>query len=274
MTDLTNTGFTEWELLQQVLMQVQNRIVREEFSDITQDDDSPITTPRAKLKSVCLLKDADSAAVTLNKLMLYYIILRKAQDLQIPVYGIPITEFQETVEFRPQIRLYFLQDLDSVPEGDSPTTAEISFRLMNETSATITEAELRTIANRIKAEFGAAGGYRWRKGRIKASYRDLQNGYRFILSAFSEAEAKEVITKILSIRNKTPDWDYLTISEAKRNFPVTPGNHLVLGKSRRKPKQRPVAYVRFIYSSAAIWGLPNDVLLYDRTGNRRNTLIN
>lgn len=274
MTDLINTGFNEWELLQQVLIQIQNRIVREEFSDIDGDDDRPITTSRAKLKSVCLLKDADSAAVTLNKLMLYYIILRKAQDLQIPVYGIPIPEFQESHKFKPQVRLCFMQDLDSVADNDSPVTAEISFRIPNETSQTITEAELRSLATRIKAEFGAGGGYRWRKGRLKATYKDTKNGFWMILSIYSEAEAKEVIGKVLSVRSKNPDWDYLTISESKKTFPTTPGTQVILGKSRRKPKERPIAYVRFIYASAAVWGLPNDVILYDRTGNRRNTLIN
>ena len=60
-------NFSPWEHLQNVLRQVHNRIVKEEFSDITDDDD--IVTPRGSLKKACLLDDNDSAEMTVFKVL-------------------------------------------------------------------------------------------------------------------------------------------------------------------------------------------------------------
>lgn len=274
---INETGYNDWELLQDTLRSIHNRIVRAEFNDVSDDDswdDDPlIGTGRAKLRVACFMKDTDSATTTLLRMMLFYVILRKASDFQTPIYGIPVPEYQEKVKFRPQIRLYFAQDADSVPENEAPTTAEISFRLMNETSTTLTESDLRTIGLKIKSEFGASGGYRWRKGKVIASYRDAENGCQFILYAYSESEAKEVIEKVLDIVNKTPDWSHLKISTAAVEPVTNQGVHTVLGKSRKKPRKMPIAYVRFVYASCSVWGLPNDVILYDRSGFKNNVLV-
>lgn len=162
-------GLSEWENLQSSLIRVQNRIVLEEFSDAADDD---ISTPRSQLKRACMHKDDDSAIMSLIRLDFYYIVIRKAQDLHPAIYGIPSTAFQEVQTFVPQIQLYFLEDYDDVDGEYARVAGEISFRLINQTSETLSESELRNYGNKVKSSFGAANGFVWKKGKVMATYRD------------------------------------------------------------------------------------------------------
>lgn len=264
-------NYNGWEHLQSVLMQVQNRIVRTEFSDSTDDDN--ITTPRGSLKVACMLRDDDSAIETLIKLFLFYFILRKASDFQGAIYGIPSISFQEQFTFAPQIRLYFLEDARDVEQGFSPVEGDITFRLTRETPETITPSEARNLATRVRTAFTSAGGFVWKKGRVKVTYLDKKKGYDFRLFVISEAEGKRIIEQVLDIQGHTPEWDFLTIHESRATFPIVPGNHTVYGKTRRKMRRRPRADVRFRWAELHIHGLPNPVVLVDRTGTRRDALM-
>lgn len=268
------TGFSPWEHLQNVVMQVQNRRVREEFNDVGGDDwDENITTSRASLRVACTLRDDDSILQTMIRLWLFDIILQGASNLHPAIYGIPVTTFHESVQFFPQIRLYFMEDLAQVEEGFEPIEAEISFRLMGQTSTTLTQVEMQAYANKIRTVFSAGSGFTFKKGRLKASYKDQIRGYNMILTVWSEAEAKRVIEQVLDVQNHTPDWDHLTISEPKKSFPTLPGFQMILGKQRRKPRQRPIGTVRFRYAELKLHGLPNDITLVDRTGFRKNPVV-
>lgn len=262
---------SNWEHLQNVLIQVQNRIVREDFSDVTEDDDN-IATPRSSLRSACLLRDQDSATITLNRLMLFYVMLRKASDFHPALYTTLVDHYQQRVHFAPQVTLYFKEDLADVEEGYAPISAEISFRIADETETSITRSKLTTLANKIRTEFATGNGYRWQKGRTMLSYRDPDRGYRFQIYAYSEAEGKGVIDKVLDIQNHTIDRDCLSISQLDQAPPIVPPLHSVLGKSRRKPRRRPVGFVRFQYAEAHIWSIQQPITLVDRTGRRRSPL--
>jgi hypothetical protein len=260
-------GFSSWEHLQDVLRKYHNKLVREEFSDITDDD--AIAIPRGALKRACLLDDDDTVDMTLLRLHLFFFHARKAADLQAPIYGIPISAYDETVIYHPSVTLYFAEDEDQVTLGKQPVRAEISFRLINETSATFTESEARNLAQKIKTEFGGAGGYRWRKGKLLVTYKRPDQGVYFQIYAFSETEAREVIEKVLNIKNYSFDSDYLVLHESKANFPANPGTHLIYGKVRPKIVRRPVTYVRFKRASVQMHGLTKGILLYDCTGYRQ-----
>ena len=267
-------AFARWEHLQSVVMQTYNRDVREEFSDIGGEDwDENITTSRASLRVAYTVRDQDSALEVMIRMMLFYFTVGRAQALQTPIYGIPAEEYQRQVQFRPQIMLFFSQDAGSVPEGASPTSAEISFRLMNETSETINPAEALALGNKVKTVFGASGGYRWRKGRVKVSYRDLQRGYRLLLWAYSESEAREVIGKVLDIQGHPFDDDFLTVSETRKEYPTQPGTQFIYGKTRRKYTEKPISYVRFRYAALHIHGIPQGIPIYDATGRFRTALV-
>jgi len=272
----TPTNFDEFEHLQSTILRVHNRIVRENFSDIT-DDDLDLAVPRSSLRWACLLKDNDTCDMMIQRFLLFYFSLRKAQDLQQPFYGIPLDDLHASRKFKPQITLYFKEDQNDVEDDARPTWGEISFRLMNQSSVTIQKTELTTLANKIKTEFGAANGYIWKKGRKLYSYTEKDKGYQLQLLCRDEATAKELINKILDLQNDTPDWKFFKSNIAdneNESFPYNPGNQTILGKSRRKPRRRPMVDVRFQYATATIWGLNKPIALYDRSFNLIDALIN
>jgi hypothetical protein len=260
----------EWEHLQNVLRQVHNRVVREEFSDIDPDDD--ISTPRGSLKAACLLKDSDSALMTILRYWLFYVDLKKAQDLAPAIYGIPVTTFQEKFQFAPHIKLFFLEDSDDVEDGYRPVAGEISFKLVGETHETITPTKAQQLANKVRTAFASGSGFIWQKGRITASYLDKARGYDFRLLVINETEARKVIEQVLDIQNHSPDWENLTITESRANFPITPPSRHIYGRSRRLPRKRPRANVRFRVAELHIWGVANPIILVDRSGMYRNAL--
>ncbi len=267
-------GFSAWEHLQDTWRHVHNRRVREHFSDLDPED-LDINSPRGALKVACTLDDGDTSDMTILRSFLFWVVLGEAAALQTPVYGVPITGFQEARKFKPQIQLYFQEDNQDVEHGYAPVTAEISFRLMNEREDTITESDARTYANRIETQFGSAGGWTWRKGKLLCAYTDRTRGYSLQILAYNEAEARQVIERVLDIQNHTPDWKYLNV-KANQNpterYPTIPPTERIYGQQRRTPRQRPVATVRFKYASLHVWGLPNPVTLVDLTGTRRDTV--
>lgn len=263
---------SSWEHLQNVLLQVHNRIVRDEFRDVDGSDDN-ISTPRSSLRAASLIRDSDSATTVLNRFFLFYVMLRKASDMHPALYTFPLDRYQQSVKFMPQVTLFFREDAEDVETGYAPLTAELSFRIQGETEDSISEAGLRNLAGRIRTEFAAANGYRWRKGRVSVSYRDLSKGYRLRIQAFSESEGKEVIRKILDLQGDTPDNSKIVINQLAENPPIVPPTKTIVGKPRRLPRRRPIGWVRFQFAEAHVWGIPNAIVLLDRTDPRRKALV-
>jgi hypothetical protein len=247
-------NFSSWEHLQNVLIKVHNREVKQEFNDITDDDD--ISVARGNLKVACLLKDSDTAEMTVLRMMLFWFNLRKAQDLQGHFYGQLIQEVQATRKYKPQVKLFFIEKLTGAEEeGDyAPVPGEISFRLMNESSATLSKTNLITIGNKIKLLFGGANPEKWKKGKDLASYTDHEKGYQLQLLVRNKTDAKALITKILDIQNHIPEWKHLNYKEndlPTDAYPILPGTQTILGKTYKKPRVRPIAEVVFQY--ATLW---------------------
>lgn len=263
-------NFNDWEHFQSTLISVQNKRIREEFAG---EDDDSISTPRSSLKQACLLKDNDSAIQTMCRLWMFYVVLGQASALHPPIYSMPVDLYQQSVKFQPQVTLLFREDVDDVEEGFVPIKSELSFRIRGKTEDNISQADLRDIATRIRSEFASGAGYRWRKGRISMTYRDLKKGYRVRVQAASESEGREVIGKILDLQGDTIDRSKITINTLDEAPPIIPPTRSILGKSRRLPRRRPVGWVRFLWAEAHVWGVPNSIVLIDRTGRRRNPLI-
>lgn len=261
--------FSEWEHLQDQTRRVHNREVSEWFSDAPELD---ISTPRASLRHACTIKDNDTAVMTFMRMWLFEVQAKHARSFHPDIYGIPITTFQESIKFKPQIQLYFLEPQSSVDTGYSAVEGEISFRLTEPQYENITPVEAKSLANRIKSAL-ATPVFVWKKGRLQVTYRDELKGYAFRILATSEAEAKRVIEQVMDIRQHTPDWDNLVVHEARKSFPIVPGNQVVYGKSRRKPRQRPRADVRFRYATLHLHGVPNGITLVDVSGTRNNPLV-
>jgi hypothetical protein len=195
--------------------------------------------------------------------------------MQAPIYGIPVGQAHETRKFKPQVCLQFKERADEVDPDYRPLTAEIKFRLMDETEDSITESKLKTIANKIKTEFGANGGFKWKKGKTLCAYNDPEKGYKLHIYAYSTSEGKEVINKVLDIQSHTPDWEKLTINENDQPssaYPTIPRTKTIAGKTVRLPRRRPVGTVRFVRATCAVWGLTRPVPLIDLHGMLKNTL--
>lgn len=266
--------FSPWEHLQSVLMMTHNKVVRDQFNDLGGDEwVVNISTPRASLRTACTIRDDDSAIQCLIRMLLFYATLRGASDLHPPLYSIPTDLYQRSFHFMPQVSLYFKEDFDDVEAGFEAIDAVVSFRLARETSETMTEAKALQLANKIKSEFALNNGYRWRKGRLKASYKDKEKGYQMILTPYSETEAREVISKVLSLQGDTIDNRKFSISEWVQPPPTIPANQVIYGQSRRPPRPRPVGYVRFQWAEMHVWGINKPIILVDRTLRKPNPLV-
>jgi hypothetical protein len=270
------SDFNAFEHLQDIWRKVHNKRVREHFRDLADPDgdwDAEIDTPRGSLRVACTMNDDDTGDMTTIRTLLFWVVLGEAAALQPPIYGIPVDRFQQTVKFAPQVTLYFKEDWSDVEEGYAPIDAEVSFRMMGESTQSLSQAELNNLAAKIRNEFATGQGYRWQKGRVVLSYRDLDRGYRFIIHAYSETEGRDVISKILSLQGHSIDLKFLTINQLAETPPIVPPSQTILGRARRLPRKRPVGFVRFLYADINIWGLPNAVCLVDRSGRRRSALI-
>jgi hypothetical protein len=257
------------ENLQDIIKKWFNREVREYFSDLNIDEnwDPDLTSSRASLANSCQHKDEDSLLQTLLKAWFFEHV--KSQTYRVPYYGIPVNDFQENRRFKPQIKLYFREDLEDVEPSYTPVAGEITFRLIDHTSETITPTVAATFANRIKLAFGADGsGYIWRKGKDMASYSDWGKGYQLQLLVRSETEGRELIGKVLDIQNDTPIWskmNYSTNEEPMAAYPTIPAQDFIYGETRRVPRKRPIASCRFQYALLHVQGIASPIVLYDRS---------
>jgi hypothetical protein len=270
-------NFSPAEHLQDVVMMVQNRIVREEFSDVGDDDwISDVSTPRGSLRVACTHLDTDSMDMTAIRLWLFFGSLRKCVDFHPAIFGEPSTAYQEVVRYHPQVQLQFEEKTTDTEPGYKPLRSRISFRLMNEKNTTITIAESTALANRIKSLFHTGTPFYWKRGKELVSYIDQERGYYFQLLVFSEAEAKKIIEQVLDIQSHSPDWKLLNTknnSEPSQSYPTIPPIQTILGKPQRLPRRRPVGTVHFRYAVLHVHGKPNPVVLLDPDRVYKDALV-
>ncbi len=195
------------------------------------------------------------------------------QNMDRGLYTIPVTTFQDHYKFAPQIKLVFYQLRDEARNGNPRVTGEICYRVIGETEETFTEANARTRAQRIKTLFTEPSLFVWQKGKIIASYLDKQNGYDFRLRVKNELEARKIITQVMSIESKQPEWQRLNLHESRAAFPEITGTKRIYGEQRRMPRRRPLEDIKFRYAELHLWGLTKPVSLVDTLGNREQPLI-
>ncbi|BBC24773.1 hypothetical protein [Pseudanabaena sp. ABRG5-3] len=242
-----------FERRQNTLRQLHNREVREVFADVydaptdgTPYDPSKVTaldSPRRVLRTDCLIEDNDSFADMWVKAK----ILEYMKDPDAPVLLPNYDDIPISATGKPHVHLHFIEKKSTaILARRRRVDALISFRITEKTISSITQTDLSELRREINIAFPST--YRLEKGRNKYSYRDKENGFEFILSLVSETEAKEVITKVLAVRDKTPDWDRLTTSTSEKNFSITQTIN-ILTVPEKLPKQRPIAtcYLKTAY---------------------------
>ncbi len=263
-----------WRNLRDFLRKSYNREVNEWFRDI-EDPLPDNSTSRKNAKRACLILPTESQNTALLKALTFRFVVQRVH-LRPDIYGMPIGGIDSIRVYRPQIQFFFQEDEIDTEPGFDRVEGRISYRLMNQTSETISLSELRTIANRIKTEFGTGRGYVWRKGKTLYSYTDKLNGYQLQILGRNESDAKELITKVLATNSDTPDWINLSIKDAEnptRAYPTMPLRKNILGTGERQQRKRPIADVRFQYTVARLHGKNNPVVLIDRSGRYYNPLV-
>jgi hypothetical protein len=255
----------EWQFQKDFLRRTYNREVNEYFRDVDPNQIPENISSRQAAKRACLIMPKDSQNMALHKQMTFYFVVHRAH-LKPDIYGIPADTFQEEVKFRPIIQLFFKQDDEAVPDGYRALRGQISFRLMNETSTTITRTELTRIATNIKAEFATGNGLIWTRGKVKRVCKDSENGLNLSILCNSESEGTQIIQKVYDVLGKTYDQDKCTTVNPERNSVNVPGSQTILGKVEKKRRWRPTANTRFTHAVALIHGAPKAIVLIDRTG--------
>lgn len=270
-------GFNKVEHLQAMVRRYINKEVREHFKDLGDDFWEPeATTTRGAMRTALTHDDNDPINVTLLRMFLYYFTYGQAQAMQTPIYGVPVTHFDSYTSYRPQIQLYFVQDIKDVDENENMAQGELSFRIMDRASNTITNTDIDKYAKKIAANFTKPNKFIWKKGKHRLTYTDMANGYQLKINVVSEIEGKKIVEQILEIQDHSPDWKYakyIETLEPTEKYPEVPGNQTILGKVRRKPKRRPREDVKFRRASLLIQGLPSPITLVDTTGRYRNARI-
>lgn len=189
------------------------------------------------------------------------------------LYTIPAATFQDHYTFAPQIKLVFYQLRDEITNGNPRVHGEIAYRVIGETEETFTEANAKVRAERIKTLFTEPALFVWQKGKETASYLDRKQGYDFRLLVKNEIEARKIITQVMAIENKSPDWNNLRLSVSSATYPEIPGTKRIYGEQRRLPRRRPLEDIKFRYAELHLWGLTKPVTLIDTLGNREKPLI-
>ena len=264
--------FSPWEHLQNTVRFAHNQQVRKEFDDIDVDDD--ITTPRGSLKVASLMDDKDTSTMALIRMFLYHVIIKVF--VSPTIYAVPFTDINESVRYSPKIFLNFCQNYREVGADDSAVEGQISFRLVGETSESLSQANVNTYAQKIKTLFGNSGGFQWRKGKNMFTYAEPKKGYYFQLLVRDSAEGKKIVEQVLDIQNHTPDFQYANYKEnlePTQAFPASPPNKMLIGKSRRQYRRRPLVTVRFRNAQLHVQGLPHPIVLYDKSGFYKSVIL-
>lgn len=263
-------NFNPWEQLQDTLRFWHNKAVNKYFKNTASDS---LSTPKESLKVACTMRDGDTATMTMMRLWLFEVTAGHAQSLQAPIYGIPVQEYQRDSKFKPQIKLYFKEpyDFDKHGNGTEQVRGEIGFRIMNKTAETISRTDAEQYALEIKNIF-ATPPLIWKKGKYKCTYLDLQNGFDLRLLCASKTEGQSLVQSVLNVVDKTYNDDNFQFIENTKEFPTTPGTHLVYGRTVKKFRQRPTADVKFTHAQLIIPGQVKAINLVAVNGRLRSVI--
>lgn len=237
------------------------------------DLDGVLDTNRTNLRNSLLIQANESRTSAMFKIQYFRDFVQKVH-LKPTIIGIEKEELdmQLSVEYKPHVILHFRQDLEAVPDGFTPLRVRISFRLVNESATTLTQANLNTLATQIKNELAINNGYTFDKGKVHCKYTDKENGYDFWTFVLNEAEGEQLAKKIVSIRGHTFDPDKFRANTPNKDSLNIPGNIVILGESAKKARWRPTGRVRFQYADLMIRNKMEPICLVDRSWMRSKTI--
>lgn len=262
--------FNEVENLTDIVKREFNKKVKEWFKNQADND---VSSPKARLKHSCLIKDDDSIPISMYRMWLFEFIVGQTQSLQPNVILAPDYTRTSLTKYRPQIQLFFKESVTAATYDPDfrPVTGEISFRLMDETSESISRNKAEQLALKIKNIF-TNPLLVWEKGWYYSSYTDVEKGYRLKLLSKSSAESKRIINKILDIQGHSFNSSKYAFNDHERTFSASPPTQRIYGRQRKMSRDRPRANVRFQYAKLFVFGLANAINLVDASGYLRSVI--
>lgn len=263
--------FSPAQHLLEMLLGTHNRSVQQTFIGVP---DADLEHPLGGMKIACLLTEDDTVDMIILRMMLYWFEFKG--NLPAPLYAIPTEDYQSriTYAYRPEVKLIFREDYSTFLAENKlqRARAEISWKLVNQTSATMSQGEAHSVALRIKEVFAEGKGFVWERGALQVTYRDPSHGVRFSLFAVSQTEATRVIETVLEVAEVAFDETLISVSKNSKNYPVVPPNKEVYGKEVKDIRRRPLTDVRFYRAELHIYGLRSPVILVDMN-NSGNSLV-
>lgn len=260
------TNLSSAEQLQDVALKLTNKRVRNYFRDVGNDDWEPnLDTDRARLRVACTHQEKDSLLETICRLQLFNIELGASLEDLGHFYGIPTANYHESFDLKPQVKFIFQEKAELAKKKKRrPLVHEASFRLMGETTSSITQAKIDQLENRIRTQFPKT--YLFKAGRFTFSYYNNDTGFRTNIRAYSVAEARELLTKLNNVSGTEIDWSKFKKTEwVQKNFEqqdfVT-----VLGKRKKLPQRRSITECYLNKVELTLHGNLKDIYLYHRIG--------
>jgi hypothetical protein len=180
-------------------------------------------------------------------------------------YGMPTEYVHTSFDLKPQVKFIFQEKAELAKKKKRrPLIHEASFRLMGETTSTITKAKIEQLENKIQAQFPKT--YVLKAGRFTFTYYNNDTGFRTKIHAYSMTEAKELLTKLNHVSGQTIDWSKFKKTEwVDKNFEAT--NYvMVLGKRKKLPQPRAITDCFLSKVELKLHGNLKDIYLYRRIG--------
>jgi hypothetical protein len=191
------------------------------------------------------------------------------------VYNFTPEKVQNIRSYQPQVEIKFLQPRSEKSKNKQQLPGQISFRLADKKSETITENDILVLAQKIKAKF-ATPPFVWKKGKILVSYSDWEKGYQFQLLVSSKTEAKRIIEQVLDLQNHSPQWEFMNVINnevPEKSFDETPKKKMILGKQEEQPTKRREGNVHFQYAQLFLCGREKPIILCDISHRWRNPIV-
>ena len=176
---------------------------------------------------------------------------------------------------KPRIILNFKESLATAKNRKNRTPGVISFRLMNETEASLTPQKLQAFAQRIKSKF-ATPQFKWNKGKKLATYNDWEKGYALKILTPNKKDARILIEQVLDIQGHSPEWEYMSYGQNEAEataYPDISKKKTVLGREVETIKRRPRVTVEFETAFLSLPSFREPIPLVDTTGRYLNALI-
>jgi hypothetical protein len=259
----------EWSFTRSFLRKTYNREVNEYFADIDPDYLGDNVIGRHAAKRACLILPTESQNRAMLKMLTFRYTIQQVHNRP-PIFGLPITTFQQSVKYLPQVIVHYRERADIArAAGRYPLRARCAVRFRGDVNSKI---DITSLGTRIEQIFDTPT-HHFDKGRFKFSYRDDSKSYALIISAATETDAKDVIGKMLDINNDIPDWDNLTKSEYTQSQPLIGDTLMVDGEIYREPVTRPSGKVYFQCAELSVWGMPKNKILYTNGSPRQNAVF-